>query len=118
MIFQRIDQKATGWSKIGLLLVVVSLGTSWALDTPKLTKKAETLDVVESTTLPKQAADLAKAKTDLKQANCDRQALTDVAAQGIAASHKEGVPAPEWSDLHGCATVAPVKAAPVSVPKL
>lgn len=61
-----------------------------------------------------ETTDVPKLQTQVKQANCDKQELAGVAAQGIAAANTDNVAAPNWSDLHGCATVAPVKAPPLS----
>lgn len=53
-------------------------------------------------------------QTQIKQAACDNQKLAAVAAQGIAANESDAVKAPNWQDLAGCPTVAPVKAPPIS----
>lgn len=53
---------------------------------------------------------LPKVQTQLKQATCDRGKLANVAGQAIASANNDAVPTPNYSDIHGCQKVSPVKA--------
>lgn len=55
-----------------------------------------------------------KLKTQLKQANCDKGKIAQVAVLAVANSQGATNRAPEYSDITGCAPVAPVKAPPVA----
>lgn len=52
MMFQTIDQKSNKWSLWLFILVLVALGTSYFLKTPELSKKAETLQAVQTQVVP------------------------------------------------------------------
>ncbi len=52
MTFQAIEQKSNKWSLWLFAMVLVALATSYFLRTPELTKKAETLQAVQSTVIP------------------------------------------------------------------
>lgn len=104
-------------SKVAPFLVVASLsslGTSWFYKTPELHKKEQTLQAVESKTLPALTHSLAQSQTQVRQLKCDKDQAVKVAVQGILADQKPNVAAPDWNDLKGCPKVVPVKAAPVS----
>ncbi len=52
MMFQEIEQQGGKWSGRLVLLALVALATSYFLKTPELTKKAETLQTVQTKVIP------------------------------------------------------------------
>lgn len=116
MIVHRLDRKANEWSKLLFVAAVSSIATSWILKTPELHLKEQKLAIVEHKVLPKVVNDLSKAKTDLKQADCDREKYVRAAIQGVIADDIPTVKGPDWSDIRPCEKVAPVKVPVPSVP--
>lgn len=111
MIFQTIDQKATKWSWVPALCVVVSLGTSWALKTPELSKKAEELPKAQA-----QAAVVPMLKKNLAVVLCERGLARQAAGQAVAAANDDSVPLPDLTAAHhdGCPKAPPIALSQVS----
>lgn len=108
MMATKINDRAGRVIPYLVVAAVASLATSWGLQTPALEQKAETLDVVQQKVIPSMAGQLAATKTKLKQSDCDKDRIANVAAQGILAT-QHAAPAPTWDDIQACARVAPVK---------
>lgn len=53
MMIASIDQKASRAVPILVAIALSSLATTWALNTPELSKKAETAQVLETKVIPK-----------------------------------------------------------------
>jgi hypothetical protein len=51
-MFQKIDQESNKWSLLLFVMAVVALATSFFLRTPELSKKAETLQTVQTKVIP------------------------------------------------------------------
>lgn len=111
MIFHMIDQKANKWSGFLAVLVVVSLGTSWALKTPELSKKADELPKVEA-----QAAAVPMLKKNLAVVLCERGLARQAAGQAVAAANDNSVPLPDLAAVKhdGCPKAPPIALSQVS----
>jgi Trm5-related predicted tRNA methylase len=105
----------TYWSKMAAVAAVSSLVTTWVMQTPLLHKKAEQLQTVKETVLPKLATQLAKKETALRQSECDKRIYAGVAVKGVVAAQNPNAAEPTWEDFKGCENVPPAR---VNVPKI
>lgn len=94
---------------LALYGAIVSLVTSWVLETPDLNHKAATLQAVQEKTLPSLAIQVAAAQTKLRQSECDRSQLEQVLFDAVVTDQTV-----DWDDLLAkCQKVRPVKPVPV-----
>jgi hypothetical protein len=97
------ERRADMVSIVGVAFVVGWLSCGGYYSITKLWAVEDRFVAVETREVP-------ALKTQVRQANCDKNRLVDLAAQGIVASQTDAVAAPKWEDLHGCPTQPAVKA--------
>lgn len=100
------ERRADMLSALGFVFVAGWLSSSGYYSITNLWQAKAKLVNVEQTIVP-------RLQTQVAQANCDKQKYAQLAAQGIAADQSDSVAAPDWKDLSGCPTLAPVKPPPV-----
>lgn len=99
MMVSEIDQKVNRKIPLVIVAAVSSLVTSWFFHTPELSKKADRLEVVERTDLPKLQAEK---KLAVAAAKCEHKIAeknTIVAVQAIVSNQVASVPTPTASDV-------------------
>lgn len=101
------ERRAEVGSYLGGAFVLGWISCSGFYRIPTLWKAQNKLVTVETKVLP-------QVQTSLKQADCDKEALAQVAAKAIEANQYTDARGPGWEDLHGCPKVKPVEAPPVA----